>query len=249
MHNAYINIIFKPLYNGLVGLMDLLPWIDLGVAVVIFTVLVKLLLFHLSKSSIITQIKMREAEPEVNQLKAQYPDRQVQATKIMEFYRTKGIKPFAGFLLILVQLPILFALLSVFYKIIPTVQSQYLYSFISLPNVHTHFLGLIDLTHSSLVLALFTGIAQFVQLHYSLASRQYNESKKTTSSPADIAASMNKQMKFLLPIFAFISIYWIIPVQFPQAASIVAIYWTVSALFTLGQELVIRKQYVKSKEA
>ena len=41
MYNA---IVFQPLYNGLVGLMDLLPWIDVGIAVIIFTVIVKIIL-------------------------------------------------------------------------------------------------------------------------------------------------------------------------------------------------------------
>jgi membrane protein insertase Oxa1/YidC/SpoIIIJ len=50
-------------------------------------------------------------------------------------------------------------------------------------------------------------------------------------------------MKYFLPILAFASTYWIIPAQFPQAASIIAIYWTVSTLFTLGQELYIRKKH------
>ena len=56
----YHEIIFRPLYNGLVGIMDLIPWIDVGIAVVIFTVIVKLILFPLSKASLLTQVKMKE---------------------------------------------------------------------------------------------------------------------------------------------------------------------------------------------
>jgi len=240
----YHNYIFLPLYNGLVGIMDLLPWIDIGVAVVIFTFIVKLALFHLSKSSILTQIKMKEVEPEMNKIKAQYAnDRQAQALKVMELYREKKVKPFSGILLLFIQLPILLALLSVFYKIIPTINPEYLYSFITLPTLKTQFLGLIDLTKPSLILAILTGISQYVQLHYSLASKQVKPVDGNQGGKPDIAASMTKQMKYMLPVFAFISIYWIIPVKFPQATSIIAIYWIVSALFTLGQELVIRRKY------
>lgn len=242
----YNEIIFRPLYNGLVGIMDVIPGIDVGIAVIIFTIVVKFILFPLSKASLLTQVRMKAIEPEANKIKAQYAtDRQTQALKIMALYKEKGIKPFSGVLLLIIQLPILLALISVFYKIIPTINPEYLYSFISVPVVKTHFLGLIDLTQKSLVLSLITGIAQYFQLHYSLATQ-----KPAANTPvgndfaSQLAGSMGKQMKVLLPLLAFASTYWIIPSQFPQAASIIAIYWTVSTLFTLGQELYIRKKHL-----
>ena len=243
----YNTFIFQPLYNGLVGLMDLLPWIDVGLAVIIFTIIVKLVLFHLSKSSILTQIRMKEVEPEINKIKAQTgDDRQAQALKTMELYKTHKIKPFSGILLLFIQFPILLALLSVFYKIIPTVNPDYLYSFLSAPVVKTLFLGLIDLTKPSLALSILVGIAQFCQLHFSPAIKQ-SKASSPASKQVDMAASMNKQMKYMMPIFAFASVYWIIPAKFPQASSVIALYWIVSALFTLGQELFIRRQYFNGK--
>jgi YidC/Oxa1 family membrane protein insertase len=244
----YHTIIFLPLYNGLIGIMDALPWADVGVAVIIFTVIVKLILFPLSKSSLLTQVRMKEIEPEANKIKAEYAnDRQTQTLKVMALYKERGIKPFSGVLLLIIQLPILLALISVFYKIIPSIHPEFLYNFVSLPDItgKIHFLGLIDLTQKSLILALITAVVQFFQLHYSLASRQPAgvQVKPATPGTLDMASSMTKQMKYFLPILAFASTYWIIPAQFPQAASIIAIYWTVSTLFTLGQELYIRKKH------
>ncbi len=248
----YNEIIFRPLYNGLVGIMDVIPWIDVGIAVIIFTVIVKLALFPLSKASLLTQVRMKAVEPEANKIKAQYAaDRQTQALKVMELYKAKGIKPFSGVLLLIIQLPILLALISVFYKIIPTIHPEFLYSFIAVPDISNkiQFLGLIDLTQKSLILSLITGVAQYFQLHYSLATQQKTPQANTPTGGSDFASqlsgSMGKQMKFLLPLLAFASTYWIIPSQFPQAASIIAIYWTVSTLFTLGQELYIRKKHLK----
>jgi YidC/Oxa1 family membrane protein insertase len=242
----YHQFIFLPLYNGLVGLMDLLPWVDLGIVVALFTIIVKFILFPLSKASLLTQVRMKEIEPEVNKLKAQYAkDRQAQALHIMQLYKEKKIRPFAGVLLLFIQLPILFALLSVFYKIIPEVNPEFLYSFVSVPVVKTQFLGFIDLTQKSLVLALVTGIAQYLQLHYSLSNQKPAPLPKDSvpDFSTQLASSMGKQMKIMVPLIAFASVYWLIPSQFPQAASIIAIYWIVSALFTLAQELVIRKRY------
>lgn len=243
----YHNLIFRPLYNGLVGIMDLFPWMDIGIAVIIFTVLVKLVLFPLSKSSLLTQVKMKQVEPEANAIKTKYAnDRQMMALKTMELYKEKGIKPFSGILLLLIQLPILFAIISVFYKVIPTVNPELLYSFIAEPVIKTHFLGIIDLTQKSLILSLITGAIQFLQIHFSPASRQMAQGNGSTDFASQLSVSMGKQMKFMLPILAFASTYWFIPATFPQAASVIAIYWSTSTLFTLFQELYIRKKLHKS---
>ncbi len=247
----YHTIIFLPLYNGLIAIINVFPWADVGVAVIIFTAIVKLVLFPLSKSSLLTQVKMKEVEPEANAIRSQYAsDKQAQTLKVMELYKTKGIKPFSGVLLLIIQLPILLALISVFYKIVPSIHPEFLYSFISMPDISakTHFLGLIDLAQKSFILALITAVAQYFQLHFSIATRQSPGTvvadTSTVGSMAMTANSMTKNMKFFLPILAFASTYWLIPAQFPQAASIIAIYWTVSTLFTLGQELYIRKKYL-----
>ncbi|MES2314611.1 MAG: YidC/Oxa1 family membrane protein insertase [Patescibacteria group bacterium] len=248
----YNTFIFKPLYNGLVAIMDLLPWIDVGIAVILFTIIVRLIIFPLSKNALLTQVKMKEVEPEVNKVKAEYAnDRQAQGLKVMELYKSKGIKPFSGVLLLIVQLPILLALISVFYKIIPTIDPNLLYSFVHVPVIKPFLLGL-DLTKPNIILSLVTGIIQFFQMHYSIASRQHremvakNDGKLPTATDfsSNMANTMNTQMKFLLPIIAFASTYWLIPVKFPQAASIIAIYWSISSLFTLGQELYIRKKHL-----
>ena len=246
----YNTLIFKPLYNGLVGLMDLLPWIDVGIAVILFTIIVRLIIFPLSKSALLTQVRMKAVEPEVNKLKAEYKDnRQLQGLKVMELYRSKGIKPFAGILLLFIQLPVLLALISVFYRIIPNVDSTLLYSFVHVPVIKPYLLGL-SLTGPSIILSLITAVIQFFQMHYSLAARQHREMVAKNGAPAandfsgNLANSMNTQMKFFLPILAFVSTYWLIPIKFPQAASIIAIYWSVTSLFTLVQELYIRKKHL-----
>lgn len=253
MGSIYNELIFRPLYNGLVGIMDIIPGIDLGIAVIIFTVVVKLLLFPLSKSALLTQVRMKEVEPETNKIKKQYAnDRQAQALKIMEVYKSRGIKPFSGILLLLIQIPILLALVSVFYKIIPEIHPEFLYSFVSVPMLNTMFLGFIDLTIPSIYLAIATGVFQFLQLKYSLASIQttpIDKSPSSRSSPEDLASSMNKQMKYIVPLLAFASIYWLIPSQFPQASSIIAVYWMTSSLATFLQELVVRRKYLPKLKA
>lgn len=247
----YHNFIFLPLYNSLVYIVTLFPGISIGMAVIIFTILVKIVLFPLSKSSLIAQVKMKSVEPEVNKIRAQYANnRQEQGLKIMEYYRSKNIKPLSGILLVFIQLPILFALVSVFYHIIPEVKTEYLYSFITTPTINPTLFG-IDITGRSLVLALLTGLAQYFQLRYSVSmsqqrkiSSQNQKNGIKSDAMTDIATNISSQMRFTIPIMAFVSVYWIIPHTFPTAASIIAIYWIVSSLFTLGQELYIKNRHL-----
>lgn len=251
----YNQLIFLPLYNGLVGIMNLLPGIDVGVAVIIFTCIVKLVLFPLSKKALLTQVRMKSIEPEANKIRALYSsNKQEQAMKIMELYKQKGVKPFSSILLVIVQLPILLALISVFYKIIPNIHPDLLYSFIQDPHASATLFGL-DLTQKSIILALITGVIQYFQLHYSVAARQQKEMSDNTvrsggklDTASQMANSMNSQMKYFLPIIAFVSVYWIIPASFPQAASVIAIYWSVSSLFTLAQEIYIKKRHMGTLE-
>jgi YidC/Oxa1 family membrane protein insertase len=252
MYQLYHEAVFQPLYNGLVAIMDLLPWADVGIAVIIFTVIVRLILFPFYKHSLLAQVRMKAVEPEINKIKAKYADdKQAQGLKVMEFYKENDIHPFRSLLLPLIQLPILLAFVSVFYQIIPAVHPEFLYSFVHIPIVKPTLLGL-DLTHKNIFLSLLTGVIQFLQLRFSVMARQQRAmSAKMASSGAgkpDAASqmmnSMNTNMQLFIPVLAFASTYWLIPLRFPQAASIVAIYWSVSTLFTLGQELYIRKVHL-----
>ncbi|TSC72773.1 MAG: putative 60 kDa inner membrane insertion protein, partial [Parcubacteria group bacterium Gr01-1014_70] len=65
-------VFYQPLYNGLVFLMDIIPGADAGIAVILLTVIVKLVLFPLSKRSIETQFSMRRFQPELDELKKKY---------------------------------------------------------------------------------------------------------------------------------------------------------------------------------
>lgn len=244
------NLIFLPLYNGLVGIMDLIPGIDVGLAVIVFTVIVRLALFPLAKAALLTQVKMKEIEPEMAKIRSQYVnDKQTQTVKIMALYKERGVHPFYSFLLLLIQLPILLGLISVFYHIIPTIDPANLYSFISVPVAKPTLLGL-DLAEKSLILALITAVIQYLQMHYSVAARQSRAMKNSgiaMDKTAQMSNAMADQMKYFLPIIAFASLYWIIPSTYPKAAAVIAIYWSVSSLFTLGQELYIRKKHLNGR--
>ena len=75
MANFFNVTLYQPLYNGLIFLMDVLPWADAGVAVILFTILIKLILFPLSKQATKTTLEMKVFEPEMNALKEKYKNK------------------------------------------------------------------------------------------------------------------------------------------------------------------------------
>lgn len=240
LSNIYHTLITEPLYNGLILLMDIIPWADAGVAIIIFTFIVKFILFPLSKKAVTTQMEMKKIEPELAKLREQFPDKQVQAKKTLELYRSHNINPFSGILLLLIQLPIIFGLYKIFLSSgLPEKNIQLLYSFVNFPaNVNMEFLNFINISEKSLLLALIAGITTFIQIRFSIPPIKKDETKKERTFKDDLARSMNFQMRYFLPIVAFF-VSWTI-------SGAIALYWITSNIFTIGQEMVIRRRFKKT---
>ncbi len=231
----YTSFIFNPLYNGLIFLMDLLPWIDAGVAVIIFTIIVRLILFPLSKKAVITQLMMKKIEPEINKIKTTMAnDRNGQALKMMALYKEKGISPFSSFIFLLIQLPIIFALYSIFINSgLPKVNASILYGFIHIPTVNMNFLGILDISAASTTMAVIAAISQYLQLHFSINAPKKSIGGMNMNKQADITQNMMGNMKYVIPVMVFLISY--------KYSAVVALYWTVSSLFTLAQEIYIKR--------
>ena len=96
MSFLYHTFFFDPLYNALVLLFTILPWADAGIIVVLLTILVRLVIFPLSKKAVLTQVKMSEIAPELAKIKEQYKDKtEEQARQTLALYREKGVNPFS----------------------------------------------------------------------------------------------------------------------------------------------------------
>jgi YidC/Oxa1 family membrane protein insertase len=233
------TIIYIPLYNVLVLILNI-PWIDAGIATVVLTVLVKIILYPLAKKATMAQAKMKEKEGELASIKEKYKDRQEQAVKTMEFYKTNNINPFSSILTIIIQIPIIFSLYYIFFRSgLPQIDSTLLYSFVKAPaSVSMNFLGLIDVSQKSIVLALLAAVTSFWQMH--LASKSTGKNVNINqASKEDFSQMLNKQMKYTMPIIVFF-ISW-------KISAIVALYWFVSNLVGIAQDVYVRKQMVATK--
>lgn len=221
--------------------MKVLPFFDAGVVIFVFTIIIKIIILPLSIKASKAQIEMKSTEKELQKIKDKHKDDKTeQSRQIMEYYKEKGINPFAGIFILLIQLPILIGLYQVFIKSgLPKIKESLLYPFIfSLPMSEITnsmvFLGFVNIAEKSIVLAIIAGITTYFQISHAAGSQAQQTGAGTQG---DIAKAMAVQMKYFFPILmAFIS-YTI--------SSAIAIYFITSNLFAIVQEIYIRKKYHK----
>src|SRR3989339_677842 len=237
--NIWNTILYQPLINALVFLVSIVPGGDVGIAVIILTILVKLILFPLSQKSIESQAEMSILTPELNKIKGSGTSKEEQAKQTFELYKKHKVNPFSGCLLVLIQIPIIFALYYVFYKGI-NFQSGLLYSFVHVPeHANMIFLGILDISQKSLVLAILAGVSQYFQAHF--MPKPAVVSKGATSFQENFTKSMHTQMKYIFPfIVAFIAY---------RVSGAVALYWVASNIFSIGQQIYANRKRKLALEA
>ena len=227
---AFSAIIYRPFYNGLVFLVGILPSHDVGLAVIALTIVVRFILFPLSRRAVKAQLAMKKIGPEVEKLKEKYKDKpEEQGRAIFALYKERDVHPFAGFLLVLIQLPILLGLYWVFSRGgLPAIDPSLLYSFVGMPaKVNMEFLGIIDMSARSIPLALTAAFSQFIYTRLSMGPSE-KSSPVEASLSGEMARSFEVQARYVLPA--------IIGVIGFSLASAAPLYWTASNTFMILQE-------------
>lgn len=233
MIGLFNTIVYQPIFNGFVILYNLIP--DVGVVILIITVVIKLLLYPLTASSIKAQKSLSEMQPRLDELKAKFKDdKQVLAQETMKMYKEHKVNPLGSCLPILVQLPIFIALYMVLQAGLASNNFDKLYSFVASPGqLNTVTLGLFDLKNSSIVLALLAGAAQFFQSKMFIRKKAPKVAGEGAKDE-NMTAMMNKQMLYFLPVMtAFIGM------KMPAGLTL---YWFLSTLLTVGQQMILFKE-------
>lgn len=239
---AFFKItLYEPLYNALVFLSSIVPGNDLGVAIILLTVLVKIVLYPLYHKTLITQHKMREINPTLKEIKNNKQlSKEEQTKKILALYKEHGLNPFTGFFVLLIQLPIVITLFYVF-KDSLSLHPDLLYSFTKVPEtLNIVFLNIFDITQRSYIFAILAGLTQFFQIKLSIPPLPKPEKDKPRSFEEDFQRSMNLQMRYFMPIV-------IVFVSFTLPAAI-ALYWTSNNILGIFHELWVKKKALKIVE-
>lgn len=235
--SLFDTIIYNPLYNGLVYLVGHIPDHDVGVAVVLLTIVVRIIIYPLSRRAVQAQLDMKKVAPEITKIRDQYKDdKQGESKAIFALYKERNIHPFASIGLVLIQLPILFGLYRVFsHGGLPKIDASLLYSFVHVPaSVNMQFLGLENMAGHSIILAFLAAITQFTYTRLSMGPRGVKTATEASFSD-DMAKSMDIQARYVLPAVIGGISYMVV------AAA--PLYWVTSNTFMILQEYAAGRRF------
>lgn len=237
------TLLVYPIFNLLAVIYAVVH--DFGLAIILLTIIIRLILWPLVTKQLHSQRALQQLQPELKRIRDQAAgDRTLEGKLTMELYKEREISPFASFLPLLIQLPILFALFVVLRDVVkpgeiahiayPAVKRMYAIHAL----IHGHvkfsptFLGIINLTKPSWILAGIAAVLQFTQ------TKQLTPKQQVKDTQAQVMASMN----YMFPALTFF-----IGLSWPAALSL---YWsTASAVAVFQQWLVLRKDVQELEDA
>jgi len=226
-------IFYKPLFNVLIAFYQYVPGHDFGVAVILLTLLIRFLLYPLGVTAIKSQKAFQEIQPRIKEIQKKYKDdkeKQMEAT--LGLYKEMKINPFSGFLPLLIQLPILYALYKVFWKGLNIAEMVNVYSFIPKPtSINPVFLGLLNLDKPFWILAVLCGVAQFFQIKMTIPPVKKGEEADKFS------AMLQTQTLYFFPAIVIIML-----LKIPSA---IGLYWLTTTIFSIIQQYVTLKSYAR----
>ena len=232
--------------NGWLGWLEtILKWFmevinkfvhNWGVSIIIMTILIKLLMFPFTKKQSLGTLKMQEIQPKIQAIQAKYKDNQQKLQQEMaKIYKDNGYNPMSGCLPMLVQFLILFAMYNLFNNYFEFRGSSFIPHWIE------------DLSSGDSIYTLKFDIPFFGNqvriLPFIYLASQLLFGKITgnggTAAPGTSQAQM-QMMMYVMPIMFFVMFY--------NAPSGLLLYWTVSNIFQMGQQIIINKT-MKQKKA
>ena len=193
-------LFYQPILNLLVFLYNIIPGHDIGVVIIVLTIILKLVLWPLSQQSLKSQKALQTLQPKIEELKKKYADKKDELGKaMMLLYKENKVNPLSSCLPLLIQMPFLFAVFRVFSNGLSNGSLDLVYPFITKPEmINTISFGFINLAERSIPFAILAGLAQFWQSKMLISKRP--EIKTPEAKDEDMASIMNKQMTYFMPI-------------------------------------------------
>jgi YidC/Oxa1 family membrane protein insertase len=213
---AFHSLIYEPLLGFLVFIYNILPYQDFGLAVIILTVIVRLILLPSSIHSLKSQKALSALQPEMEKIQNQFKhDKERQAKEVLNLYQKHKVNPLGSILSVIIQIPVLLGIYKVFLN--------------GFQDFNYFFLGIIDLSKPNLYMALIVAISQFIQSKTMFSTKEITGNSKEK----EFQKIFQKQMIYFLPIFTFFILL--------KLPSVIALYFFVSNIFTILQQYFILK--------
>lgn len=229
------TIFYEPIYNLLVLALTYAPFHDIGVAIVVVTLIVKGILLPLNLSALRGQYVMKRVEGEIKEIREKHKDSpQEMGRKTMEVYKREKINPFASIFTILIQIPVIFALYWVFSKGF-VMDPESLYSFIPFPEtLQTKAFGLFDVTDKNIVIAVLAAISSYMLARRQTETMVVKKEAGEESLQDQFMKSMKVQLLYVLPL--------IIGFSAAVLPSALGFYWFISNLIGYAQDIYTKRK-------
>ncbi|MFA6428570.1 MAG: YidC/Oxa1 family membrane protein insertase [Candidatus Buchananbacteria bacterium] len=229
----FFAVFYQPMFNLLVFFYNIIGK-DLGLAIILITILLKIITYPLNSRALKSQKALQQIQPKINELKVKHKgDSTGLSQAIMGLYKEEKVNPASSCLPLLIQLPFLIAIYRVFSFGITKVDSlKDLYSFVHNPGILQNVsFGFLDLAQRNVVLAILAAAATFWQVKMLPQPKPANING---SKDEDMAAMMNKQMVYLMPAMTLF-----IAISLPAGLSL---YWLVMTLLQVAQQWYVFKK-------
>ncbi|MGB9608864.1 MAG: YidC/Oxa1 family membrane protein insertase [Minisyncoccia bacterium] len=228
MNNIYHLLIYNPFLNILIFFYQTIAFKDLGLAIIFLTILVRIILYPLANQMLQTQTLIQKIQPEIKLIQKKYKtDPQKQLSETMAIYKKNNINIFSMYFFILIQIPILIALYSIFSQNFQLINLSNLYSFVPKPEIiNPTFLGLINLTKPSIIIAVLATFFQYFQIRLSLVVLK---DKK----------NINNFTLYLGPAITFVFLFYF--------SSAIGLYWLTTNLISLINQFFINKKIIQEE--
>ena len=231
--SIYQAVLYQPIFNLLVFFYNLVG--DIGLAIILLTIVIKIVLSPFFIQSVKAQRAMQAIQPKLDELKEKYKDKKEElGPAIMQLYKKEKVSPFSSCLPLLIQFPFLIAVFQVFRIGLTNGSLDIIYPFITNPgNLNPVSFGLLDMGHSSIVIAILAGAAQFWQSKTMMGKKQAKVNQNS------MASAMTKQMTYFMPLITFF-----IGASLPAGLTF---YWFLTTLLGAAQQVYVFKKMDQAK--
>jgi len=270
----FTTLIVKPIFNLLVLIFGILPGHNFGLALIIFTVVIRLLLWPLVKKQLHQTKLMRKLQPEIKRIKKETKgNKQKEMQMTMELYKERGISPYASFPTLIVQFIVLIGLYSGLTKVIHDPHNLVTFAYPSLQhlpymkelahNIHLFdntLFGIVDLGKSALnswgvywpamVIVIASAVTQYFQSKQLMPSDKNSRSlrqilKQSGTGEQPDQSEVNAAVSRSTR-FLLPAMIFIITVRFAAA---LGLYWFVGGLVAYIQQAIVLKEDETEMEA
>lgn len=270
----FTTLIVKPIFNLFVLIYGLLPGHNFGLAIIIFTIIIRLLMWPLVKRQLHQTKLMRQMQPELKKIKQKAAgDKQKESQMLMELYKERGVNPLSAFPTLIVQFIVLIGLYSGLHRVIEDPTNIYTFAYPALQhlpwiqelshNIHAFddtLFGIVDLSKKAfgpngiywpaLLIVLASAVTQYYQskqlLPQAKDSRKLREILSDASSGKQADQSEVNAAVGRSTRFLFPVLIFITTVNFPAA---LGLYWFVGGLVAFIQQSIVLREDEEEMEA